>query len=230
MKCWICGADADSREHLVKASDIKSVFGSEVTHKSPLYLHNGRARNQAVGSIKSKSLKYTPVICSCCNNKRTQPHDRAWQKLSEYIRNRQPPVQRGSAILLSHIFPGSVHGSMLRVHLFFLKQFGCLISEHGVPLAIKPFAQAILTETAHPKVHIAFWLDLGPPGRRQVARSHVQTAQLHGQTVYAGWFYIVDRLAVNVMYSEPEEHRMGLVQAWHPSTIGKRVVMVGRKT
>lgn len=227
VKCWICGADADSREHLIKASDVKSVFGSEVSQKAPLYLHNDRARNRPVGSIQSKSLKYTPVICSYCNNKRTQPHDRAWEKLSEYLRSRQPPVRRGSTIRLSHAFPGSVHLSMLRVHLFFLKQFGCLISEHQIPLDIEPFAQAILTETAHPKVHIAFWTDLGPPDRRQVARTHVQAAQLHGQIVYAGWFYMVDRLAVNVIYAEPEERRKGLVQAWHPSTIGKRVVVVG---
>jgi hypothetical protein len=225
VKCWICGADADSREHLIKASDLKAVFGPGITQKAPFFLHNDRARNQAVGSIKSKALKYTPVICSYCNNERTQPHDRAWEKLSEYLCTRQPPIQRGSSIRLSRVFPGSVHLSMLRVHLFFLKQFGCLISEHQIPLALEPFARAILTETAHPKVHIAFWTDLGPPGR--VGRTHVQTAQIHGQIVYAGWFYIVDRLAVNVMYAEPEEHRKGLVQAWHPSAIGKRVVVVG---
>lgn len=227
VKCWVCGANAESREHLIKASDLRSVFGSGISQAAPLYLHNDLSRNQPVGGIKSKKLKYSPLLCSYCNNERTQSHDYAWERLSEYLRQRQPPIQAGTTVRLSRVFPGSVQTSMLRVHLFFLKQFGCLIAEHKIPLALEPFARAITSETPHPNVHIAFWVGLNQPGRRQVGRTHVQTAALHGHIVYAGWFYMIDRLAVNVMYAIPEEHRKGLVQSWHPSTVGKRVVVVG---
>lgn len=211
----------------MKASDLRSVFGSGINQAAPLYLHNELSRNQPVGGIKSKKLKYSPLLCSYCNNERTQSHDYAWEKLSDSLRTRQPLLQAGKSVRLSRIFPGSVRTSMLRVHLFFLKQFGCLIAEHKIPLEIEPFAHAIITETAHPNVHIAFWVGLSPIGRRQVARTHVQTAELRGQVVYAGWFYMVDHVAVNIMYAQPDEHRKGLVQSWHPSSVGKRVVIVG---
>lgn len=227
MKCWICGDEANSGEHLIKASDIRSVFGSGVTQKSPLYFHTSARRNHPVGGIKSDKLKYNARICGRCNNERTQAHDRAWERLSLYLRSRQPPIQRGTVVRLDKVFPGSVRKSMLGVHLFFLKQFGCLIAEHSIPLDIRPFAESICSGVPHPNVHLAFWSGLDYPGHKQVARTHVQTAQLDGRIAYAGWFYIVDRISVNVIYAEPTEHRKGLVYSWHPSSVGKRVHIVG---
>lgn len=226
MRCWICGNPADSGEHLIKASDLRALFGN-VTQKNPIYFHTKDRRNQPVGGIKSDKLKYRARICSKCNNERTQPHDRAWEKLSNYFRSRQPPIQKGTLIRLNRVFPGAARRSMLAVHLYFVKLFGCLIAEHSIPLDLSTFSDAILRELPHPKVHLAFWAGLGDPSRKNVARSHVQTASLGGKIVYAGWFYGVDPVSVNVIYSEASEHRKGLVHSWHPATVGKCVRVVG---
>ena len=147
MKCWICGEDANSGEHLIKASDLKSLFG-QVTNRSPLYFHSDAVRNQPIQGLKSDKLKFSSRICARCNNQRTQTHDHAWETLSNYIRSRQPPIQRGTVVRLDKAFPGSVRQSMLDVHLFFLKLFGCLIVEHSIPMDIAPFSEAILHGTA----------------------------------------------------------------------------------
>lgn len=227
MKCWICGDDANSGEHLIKASDLKSLFG-HVTQKAPLYFHIDERRNQPVAGIKSDKLKYSALICARCNNERTQPHDRAWEKLSNYMRTRQPPIRPGDLVRLDRPFPGKVGQSMLSVHLFFLKLFGCLIVEHSIPMDIGPFSESILRGEPHPNVWIAFWTGIHHPSIKHVGCSQVETAQLGGRIPYATWFYVVDRLAVNVMYAEPTERRKGLVHAWHPSSVGKRVRIVGQ--
>jgi hypothetical protein len=38
MRCWICSDEADSAEHLIKASDLRALFGN-VSQKNPIYFH-----------------------------------------------------------------------------------------------------------------------------------------------------------------------------------------------
>jgi len=226
MNCWICGDKASSGEHKIKASDLRSLFG-RVNQKTPLYIHTDAKRNQAVGGIKSDRLKFKSLLCERCNNQRTQPHDRAWEKLSNYLRSRQPPIRPGSIVRLDTVFPGSVRKSMLDVHLFFLKLFGCIIREHSVLLDLAPFSSAILGQSPHPKVHLAFWAVTDTRFHTRAGQSSINTAQLQGHVAFASWFYFVGALSVNVMYAEPSEHRRGLRQAWHPHSISKRLHIVG---
>lgn len=219
MNCWICGDIADSGEHLVKASDLRSIFG-HVSQDRPLFFHTENRRNQFVKGIKANILKSAARICTECNNQRTQPYDRAWERLSQYLRLRNQPLRVGNRIHLHKVFPGAVQISMLRVHLYFVKRFGCEIAEHKIPIHLPALAEAILEEKAHPKIYLAFC----PPvdiNARGAGGSDITAVKLGERTVYAVWFYILDRLTVRVMYAEPEERRQGLADSWHPSRISK---------
>jgi uncharacterized CHY-type Zn-finger protein len=227
MKCWICGDEANTREHQIKASDLKSVFG-HITNKSPLHFHTNKVRNHYIQGIKSDKLKYKTLICAHCNNELTQPNDKAWERLSNHLRDRKPPIKPSMKICLSRVFPGSVSKSMLDVHLYFLKLFGCLITEKKIPLDINQFAQSILKGVPHPKVWLTLCTGLQHPSIKHVGCSQVETAQIEGRITYASWFYVVDKVAINIIYAEPHEHRKGLVHAWHPSTVGKRIRVVGQ--
>jgi hypothetical protein len=220
MTCWICGEEANTGEHLIKASDLKALFG-RVTNRSPLYFHTSVVRNRTIAGINSDKLKYSKRICSCCNNERTQADDRAWEYLSKYLRSKK--YGTGTLVRLDRAFPGKVRQSMLEVHLFFVKLFGCLIAEHSIPLNIQPFADAILQRKAHPKVHLSFWTCLENPIVKEAGRTPVHTTSLDGNIVFATWFYIVDNISVNVVYAEPTEHRRGPGHSWHPTKIGKRI-------
>lgn len=218
MKCWICSDEGTTREHMTKASDLRALFGC-VTQSQPIFLHTDYRRNQRIGSIKSDKLKSDALICRHCNNARTANNDRAWEKLSKFLRERQPPIKKGDLVRLDKVFCGSVRRSMLDVHLFFVKLFGCAIVEYGLPIDIAPFAEAILEQKPHPKIYLAF----GPALDMGTGCSNVETVNLDGKCVYAAWFYIVGSVLVTVMYAEPNEHRKGLVHAWHPTTISKRL-------
>lgn len=84
MQCWICGKDADSGEHLIKASDLKMIFG-KVRQDKPLYMHTNAQRNIRVAGLQSNKLKYEKVMCRDCNSGRTQASDKAWELLSRAL-------------------------------------------------------------------------------------------------------------------------------------------------
>ena len=87
--CWICGDHIEimSKEHLVKASDLKQAFPRPITQKDPLYLHHKEGRsNVPIASIpKNKQLKSSAPMCCKCNNERTQIHDQSWTMLHKYL-------------------------------------------------------------------------------------------------------------------------------------------------
>ena len=116
---------------------------------------------------------------------------------------------------------------MLDVHLFFIKLFGCLIVENNIPIEISQFSKSILHSTPHPKVWLTLWTGLHHSTFKHAGRSQFKMIQLHGRVTYASWFYEVDKVAVNVVYAESTERRKGLVHAWHPSSMGKRVRIIG---
>jgi hypothetical protein len=120
MECWICGQEGTTGEHLLKASDLKSEFGS-ASQSDPLFLHTKDQRNQKINSIKkSRLVKSKALICSNCNNARTAPHDKAWEKLSKYLRNIKD-LKAGKILKLNNVFPGSISTQMLNVHLYFFQ-------------------------------------------------------------------------------------------------------------
>ena len=213
---------------MTKASDLRSMFGP-ISQSAPLYMHTPLKRNLSVAGIKSDKLKFKALLCARCNNERTQPHDQAWERLSRYLHERQPPVRPGAVVNLAKAFPGKVRQSMLFVHLYFVKLFGCLIVEHSVPLDIAPFSAAILQSRAHANVHLSVWALTDVGAHKFAGHTPIETAQLGSRVAFATWLYYVGTIAVNVMYAEPGEHRHGLLTAWHPSRVTKLLRVCGHE-
>ena len=219
MKCWVCGDEARTGEHMIKKSDLSAVFG-HVCQNRPLYRNSASRRNVPVKGLNVDLMKSRGLLCARCNNQRTQAFDRAWQRFSAALRSR-PVLRPGDRIDLGKIFPGDVRKSMLNVHLYFVKLFGCLIAEKALPIDIHGFSHAILSESAHPKVYLAISPFTDGLPFASVGYSDLDTAQLNGIIVYATWLYILDRFTVRIMYADPSERRRGLIDSWQPSTITK---------
>jgi hypothetical protein len=231
MKCWICGGEGNTGEHLVKKSDLKAIFPN-VSQKKPLFFSanykrcNGEViRNGKVGSVEDKKslyLKSKALICQDCNSNRTSPHDKAWEKLSRHLREKNPPIKKGEIVKLNKVFPGAVKKSMLDVHLFFIKLFGCAIVEHNVRIDITNFSEAIMNQKPHPLVYLAILPSLDVGIKNYAGRTNMRIAStIDGKCMYATWFYRVGSLSVRVIYAEPTECRKGMVHTWHPTTITK---------
>lgn len=219
--CWICGAPADSAEHMVKSSDFRAQFGRVTQHK-PVFRHSAQERNQRIRGANAEIMKFKPSLCSTCNNTRTQPHDRAWEQLSYTLRKQAPPLVRGSALPLAQAFGANAARAMTEVHLYFVKLFGCYAVEGGVPLPIKSFAVAILAGHPHPNVYLDF-VAVPSNVREDIWVGDINAVNLGRQTVGAVWYYILGKYGVHVTYHEPGHPRVHGRLGWHPSDVGLQV-------
>lgn len=223
-KCWICGSDANSAEHMTKASDIRATY-PELNSKAPVYRHSRGRSNEIVQGPKSELLKFAPSLCSECNNRRSQPWDRAWEALERGVREAKPTLRAGDRIPLSRIFPTDRDDSMMHVLQYLTKQIGCHAVEYDVPLPVIEFAECLVKQIPHE--HLRLVLFHVPPGRSkaqiQVGDIHVWTGDQTGRAVAAVWHYLIGTLGVAVAYCRPEHAhmRMTLALGWNPSDVNR---------
>ena len=222
--CWICGAFADSSEHMVKASDIRGVYG-RITNTKPVFRHSREYRNEVIPGSKSDKLKFAPSLCTYCNSTRTQPHDRAWERFSGYLRERTPHITAGARIPVKEIFHTDCQVSMKRVHLYFVKLFGCYAVEYKVPLPINHFALCILNENPNPNLRLSFVHISQASPKYGILVNHINALNVGGKTVSASWFYIVGVVGVLLSYTEPGHPRLNKHNGWHPDDISPSIRM-----
>lgn len=210
--CWICGAEADSREHILKHSDLRAHFpGSR-----RLYVYRNNKRPRFAQGTNDPLLKYGRTLCRACNSTLTQPHDRAWAALSDFLRSRERQLHAGDRIDLTGVFPFRTRRHLLWLHLYFVKLFGCLAVESGAPVDVPSMARAIRSGTAHPKVWLRFRPAVVLAEPFMVGRSRLETNMRDGRMVHAAWTYELGFVALDVVFLEPGENPKNLVGAWHP--------------
>lgn len=216
MKCWICGADADSGEHMIKKSDLQMRFDTP-TQSKPLYYNSDSSRNIPIGSFDNWRLKHEVKICTYCNNTRSQPYDRAWERMSANLMRRFPCQQVGSRIRGNRIFPYNTRRKMADVHLFFVKLFGCLIHSSGIPIDIHEFSTSLLNRKIHQNVYLRIGVDRLHEKFKGALRSPVLCKEdKEGKTIVASWYYQIGHVVVNTMYVRDGWSCEGLDDAWHP--------------
>jgi hypothetical protein len=212
--CWICKKHpADSGEHKTKRSDLLAVLGNP-SQKEPFFYHDLHKANRPVGSLDAKILKSPVRICTHCNSTRTQPHDRAWESMSDRLRSRRLAV--GRWVRCNRVFKHFTKREMLNVHLYFVKLFGCMIAEakangYDLPLDLDAFSTAIMSGRPHAEVQLQFGRHDGIIGRSNL---HCWTTD-PGKGVLAAWLYELDTIAVSVFFVHAGQFR-DRRDLWHP--------------
>lgn len=210
---------ANSREHIIQQSDLKSLFGTP-TQGDPIVFNSGLKKNKPLGSLKTpKDLKSEAGICHYCNTTRTQAYDISWQVFSTSLREKLSLLKAGQTIACNKIFLYDTSRGMRNIHLFFLKKFGCDIEASNIKaINIDGFSNAILNGRVHPNVFLSFGPTPNIP-KQMAMRTNMQLVNgSDGLCAFAIWAYIVDNLTVHVMYALPtEKNRTGMINAWHPS-------------
>ena len=218
MKCWICGDTADSREHFAKASDLRDYFGR--IEDEPVYKHTDTSLNDRIHSTKSNKLTFKTRLCRKCNNELTQPYDCAWAILSKYLQTNWPIIVKNKHFFWSKVFDNDTQTHALRVHLYFVKLFGCRILEERVPFNIGGFSEALLSGRPHANVFLTFANapDIEIKDDRLGFFSKIQFGNYHSLLPDIGaWTYMFYPVSVRVSYlsrASPPEYRS---RAWHPS-------------
>jgi hypothetical protein len=217
-RCWICGKAADTAEHRFKATDIRRAI--RLSQRQPAYLQiNLQATNKEIGSAKAKALQFSKSLCGYCNSTRTQPYDRAWERLSEYIRANWREIRRRRSLDLTVPFPGALESGALNVHLFFLKLFGCKAVQDREPIDISTLATCLMDNKAHPE--ISLYVANSASRTRGILAFESDVYKMWHQAPRrldgALWSYVVPPIAVKVCYIRTGAPLFSRGHPWHPS-------------
>lgn len=158
-KCWICGGVATTREHFIKAADVRLVQGVKRGGVRLRHIRTGRERK--IQGAKSDYLKYQSSICAQCNNQHTQPHDVAYDGLISYINRNAPTILAEGRINLRTAFGlGRKERDRRQQNLvlYFVKRLGCAIMD-ATGHANAVLAEAIMRNTPPRDFTLAFWID-----------------------------------------------------------------------
>ena len=221
VKCWICRVnDANAGEHMIKQSDLREIFGKP-RRDQRFFFRDQEKPNREVQSLGSKMLHSPILICAHCNGTRTQPHDRAWEQMSHWLRNCQPPIRVGDFGRGNRIFRHDTKRQMRNVHLYFLKQLGGLVLESKgiIPIDVTPIADSIMTNRAHSEVYLQFGKGDGAVGRA------VECLRLETGHVLACLFYRAGILTVNVIFAQTGGNWDALSTAWHSRRGSNRFII-----
>lgn len=130
--CWICGDRADSSEHKIKKTDLIRIHGSGSDFRaSKVYYLNSHGNVVSLQGPDSSRVKYRKIICSKCNNEKTQKADRAYDKFLQYVSEHKAQVVQNKYILLQNIFGNSFFEDSRELFRYFTKAIGCRIADAG---------------------------------------------------------------------------------------------------
>ncbi len=156
-QCWICLKNAESGEHIPKASDLRSLFPN-ISQKNPIYYHDKDIKNEEIRTINSDHFKNS-FICPECNNNLTQPYDRAWETLSDYFSKNLKTLKKNKSFNLKKIFPGNSKNKSKYIQLYFIKIIGCYLSQSGNQSLSKDFSESLRKKESRDDVYLKFKLN-----------------------------------------------------------------------
>lgn len=217
MCCWICGSKANSGEHRIKRTDLIHTFDC-VNQKEPIFHYRKMKLIDKAGSVKSSIFKFDNIICTKCNNERTQPFDLAWDKLSSYLHYNWDEIKRVGNIDLRSVFPDNYESNMVMVQLFFIKILGCKIVESNPSYNLTDFSNCLLKGKENSSVYLRIRDTQKNRGKGYAAISYVYLCK-YRTSEYLMCCYILSDISIDIIY-DVKNSGMRLPCAYKPSGNG----------
>ena len=220
MSCWICGDNATTGEHRIKHSDLKQLYPN-TTQQSPLYHRRDGIKQETIGGLKSDRLKFDALICTKCNNERTQKFDLAWETLSDYLQKNWDIILKDDQINLLDIFPENTTRYMIEVQLFFVKILGCKIEESKSTINLTSFTESIMDEVEHKDIYCSIRDSNIETIGKYSSISDIEVFYKNDnqdEIIYAHMFYTIDQVTIDVIYC-PDTSYINLNCAIKPTNI-----------
>lgn len=178
-KCWWCGAPADSREHRLKASDLKREYGKPPYNDlRTLTRFSGDGQHQDFRGPNSALIMFSPTLCARCNDTRSQPFDTAWDAFGTYLAANEVKVVQTRQIDWRDVFGAQWRSRGADFERYVLKHAICRVVDH-LPGPIKIGGEYIdfLNGGARPSMAIELAIDFGIVGMLRATRADPPPAQ-----------------------------------------------------
>jgi hypothetical protein len=130
-QCWICREPADSAEHRLKMADIVRAYGKGPYKGGAAPVHVRGDDKSPVQGPRSMIIKYQPSLCHSCNTARTQPFDRVYDRLIDWIFANEAVVLRKRLIDFAQVYGAGFEKDQRNLFKYFVKSFGCRLVDAG---------------------------------------------------------------------------------------------------
>lgn len=151
--CWICRENvADSEEHKFKSSDIRNAYGKRFKQDIMLYKEN---QEISLTSYKDKNVKFAKLICTTCNNVKTQDADNAYSTFVKHIDNNFDNIKKQGFIDYANIYT-NWNLEKDNLYRYIAKQAGCRIYAFDKELLPPNLAQFILGNETNSSLKLLF--------------------------------------------------------------------------
>jgi hypothetical protein len=145
LTCWICGSPATTAEHKIKKSDLVRVHGRG--NAFPAASLNYRRSDDTIVILQgpdSKWLKWPNVLCAPCNNHKTQPFDRAYDKFIEYAEGQRAELLARRQVDFESVYGVDWRNEQRNLFRYFAKALGCKIA--GAEKQVPPDIAKLMSE------------------------------------------------------------------------------------
>lgn len=131
--CWWCLVrPATTGEHKYKRTDLATLMGDDTL----IWFGGGDEKEirgkGALGRDRHGVVKFEKSMCDVCNNARSQPFDRAYDKFSAYLTSTHVRILPG--VSFEDIYGASWHAQALDLARYYAKHFGCRMVRSGLPV------------------------------------------------------------------------------------------------
>lgn len=214
--CWICGASANSGEHVPKSASLREIFG-DVSQAKPLFYSNDKKRNRLLQSINSKFVKLR-VLCEVCNSSLTQPYDLAWDQLWRYLSLNESSLKSGAWVRRSQVFGYCSSVSMIDLHLYVVKIMGCVAASQHLNIDMFGLSDAIMRRRPYPWVFFGVGKRMWLKKVKMAGSSDLKVVhdKVTGKCVFAVFFLAMADWEFQIIYAAPGQLRDGMRNCWNP--------------
>lgn len=132
MICWICkSAEADTKEHIIKKSDITRAFGKGSYKGGNALVHVKNGKISDIQGANSNKIKYEASLCKACNGANTQPFDKAYDKFISYIYANETSILKKRFIDFFDVYGEEFEKGQRNLYKYYAKSFGCRLVDAG---------------------------------------------------------------------------------------------------
>jgi|TARA_Y100001973_G_C5209118_1_gene343996 hypothetical protein len=133
-QCWICGSPANSAEHKFKKSDIVRAHGKGPYKGDRELAHVVADYQKLIQGANSSALKYPKSLCANCNNVKSQPWDRAYDQLVDWVLRNEAEILKKRFIDFNQVFGNYYEDLQRNLYKYYAKSFGCRLADAGHPV------------------------------------------------------------------------------------------------
>lgn len=132
-RCWWCGALATTAEHKYKARDLRRVQGAST--EDGVYRAAEAGFSGVLHSLrKGTAIRWSVSLCADCNNARSQPFDRSYDRFVDYLAENWDGLMTARRLRWRDVYGRDWGPGSTALAQYLVKQFACMMRTENLPV------------------------------------------------------------------------------------------------